>query len=513
MRNTLFLFLAQTRLFWRTKRALSHFAFINYRTLFRVRHRIREDKAITKSLMGDILGNLLWVTCIAIVLQVSNPYFVAWFTERGFTISKGSNYATLLATVIGAGGVFIGLYYAAISNVCSGIYARAANSIQDLLIRERVGIAYIRFIAMFSFFGVCLFVFHAAGGEPIILAMPLLLLGAGLTIIGVIRLGLRAFYLPDPTILSHVILRQLQQCHIQMQVGGYRWADPSFQNHAHRTAQTAIDTLTTVSDITAKDPYLSGRPFVDLCKHLLLFLCRYETGKKSIPTNSLSYRQRYVHPDWYRTGDTETSMGHQTATGLQPKPVSDPRWMEAAILPIVKRCLEINIRNERYTLVNELLGNLDIYVQQLANEHRVESAFNLIEDIFSQCERLILNSEDSTIVEEPLGHMGIYELLATMPINILLAYVSAIQSYGRDKILQRIHHITWKSEKSIYRAGFAVHVLDLLEWLHPRLEFEKRVERRVISPSWYIQELIAQQESKNLLTAMSFFYEKNRRPL
>ena len=120
----------------------------------------------------------------------------------------------------------------------------------------------------------------------------------------------------------------------------------------------------------------------------------------------------------------------------------------------MKRCLEINIRNERYTLVNELLGNLDIYVQQLANEHQVESAFNLIEDIFSQCERLILNSEDSTIVEEPLEHMRIYELLAIMPINVLLAYISVIKPYGRNKILQRIRHITWKSEQSIYKAGF-----------------------------------------------------------
>ena len=402
MLNSLFLFLAQTRFFWKTRRTLSHFAFINYRTLFRVRHRIREEKATTKSLMGDILGNLLWVTCIAIVLQVSNPYFVAWLTERGFTISKGSSYGTLLATVIGAGGVFIGLYYAAISNVCSAIYARAANSIQDLLIHERVGIAYIRFIAMFTFFGVCLFVFHAVGGEPIILAMPLLLLGAGLTIIGVIRLGLRAFYLPDPTILSHVILKQLQECHIQMQVGGYRWSDSSFQSHAHRTAQTAINTLTTVSDITAKDPYLNGRPFADLCKHLLSFLCHYETGKKSIPTNSLSYQQRYVHPDWYRTGDTETSMGYQTATGLQPKPVSDPRWIESTILPIVKRCLEINIKDNRYAIVNELLGYLDVYSQRLAREQQVESAFNLMQEIFSQCEELMLSTEEGVVVEEPL---------------------------------------------------------------------------------------------------------------
>ena len=215
-----------------------------------------------------------------------------------------------------------------------------------------------------------------------------------------------------------------------------------------------------------------------------------------------------MHPDWYRTGDTETSIAHETAAVLQPKPVSDPRWIESAILPIVKRCLETNIREHRYAIVNELLGYLDAYLQRLAEEHQVEFAFNLMGDVFSWCERLILSTEDQAVVEEPLEHMGIGELLATMPINVLLAYTRAIESYGRDPILQRIRHITWKLEKSIYRAGFAVHVLTQLEELHPRLEFEERIERRVVSPPWYLQELIAQKEVENLRTAMICFYEK-----
>ena len=263
-----------------------------------------------------------------------------------------------------------------------------------------------------------------------------------------------------------------------------------------------------MSEIASKKTHLNGQPFANLCKHLLLFFRHYETGKRLIPTDSLWYEKRAVHPDWYRTDDTQTSIAHNTATGLRPKLVSDPRWIEAAILPIVKRCLEINISDNRYSIASELLGGLDAYVQQLAEEQQMEPTFNLIRDVFSHCEVLIFVKKDKIVAEEPLEHMQICEQLAMMPINVLLAYISAIESYGRDEILQRIHHITWKSEKSIYRAGFAVHVLEQLEWLRPRLEFEERVEGGIISPTWYIQELIAQQEAKNLLTAMSFFYEK-----
>ena len=485
--------------------------FVSYRTLFGMKHWIREEGTTTKSLLSllkSTLAELVLVPLTTFGLQITNSYFVSLFTEIGFTSPKDNYYGTLLATVIGAGGLFIGLYYAAISVLGSAIYAKVPNNIRDLLAKEQVGNAYMRCIAVFTYFGVCLLIFHTIGLEPVILAIPILLLCAGLTIIGFVRLGARAFYLSDPTTLSGRLFKQLRQCYLQMQVGGYRWSDQSFQNHAHRVAQRSIGTLTAVSEIAEKEPHLNGQPFASLCKRLLLFLVYYETRKKSIPTDSLWYEKRAVHPDWYGTGDTETSLAHKTATGLQPKLVSDPRWIESAILPIVKSCLEINIRNKRYALANKLLGDLDAYIQQLAKEQQVKSAFNLIRDVFSHCEALIFVKKNKVVAEEPLEHMQICEQLAMMPINALLAYTCAIESYGRSEILERICHITWKSEKSIYRAGFAVHVLTQLEWLHPRLEFEERVEGRIISPSWYIQELIAQQEAKNLLTTMSVFYEK-----
>ena len=214
------------------------------------------------------------------------------------------------------------------------------------------------------------------------------------------------------------------------------------------------------------------------------------------------YRQKYVHPDWYRTSDTKTSLAYETATGLHPETISDLRWIESAILPIVSRCLEINMEEKRYPIVIELLNRFDIYVRLLATEHQIEYVFNLISNIFSWCEKLIFAEGKEMIIEEPLEHMQICKHLATMPINVLLAYTRTIEHYGPDVILQRIRHINWKSEKSIYKAGFAVHVLPRLEWMHSRLAFEKRIEGETISAPWYLQELIAQQEAENLQSVM-----------
>ena len=511
MFNTLFLSIAQTRFFWKARNAFSRLGFFSYRMLFGIKHRVQEGSATTKSLFSllwSILAQLVLAIFITIGLQFTNSYFVPFFIKIGVTIPQESDYGNLLVAVISIGGVFIGLYYAAISAVGGAIYARVPNNIRDLLAQEQIGNAYMRLLALLTSFAVCLLAFHTLGLAPIVLAIPLLILGAGVMIIGFVRLGARAFYFFDPTILSHRLFKQLFQCHRQVQAGGYRWFDRSFQNHAHRRAQTTIDTLATVSEIAAKEPHLNGRPFAGLCKNLLVFLCDYEIGKKSIPTGSLWYQQTYLHPDWYRTSDTKTSLAYNTGTGLRPESISDSKWIESAILPIVMRCLEINIEEKRYPIVIELLNRLDIYVRLLAAEHQIEYAFNVISDIFSWCEKFIFAEKNNLVTEEPLEHMQICTQLAIMPISVLLAYVHAIKSYGRNIIRQRIRGITWKSEKSIYSVGFAVHVLQRLEWMCPRLKFEKRIEGQIVSPIWYLEELVSQKEAENYHTAMLCFYEK-----
>lgn len=511
MRNILFLFLSQTRSFWQSRVTFSRIVFFFFRWIFEIRDWMRDTITATKSLL-----DLLWVILARIVLafivvaglQITNPFVTEFIKDKGIPISTGSNYGTLITAFVGAGSVFIGLYYAVISTIGSSIYSKMPNDIRDLLIKEQLGNAYMRLIAWLTFVGLCLLALHTIGLEPIILIMPLLLLSAGLMIIGFVQLGARAFYLFDPTTLSGGLLRQVQRGYKQVKAGGYRWSDPSFQKGAYNKAQNAINSLTMMSEMVAEETHLKVHPFAGFCRNLLSFLTRYEVVKKSIPTDSLWYAKRQVHPDWYKTDDSATSMAYETGSGLSPDSVSDTRWIESAILSIVQHCLEINCKEKRYVIVNGLLSSLDAYIQRLSSEHQVEYALDLISKVSSWCEELIFFETDEMITDEPLEHMQICEMLSMMLINALLAYSSSIKDYDRNKIRQRIRRIKWKSKKSIYRMGFGVHILPRLEWMRSLLVFEERIERQLVSPSWYLQELITQQEVENLQTVMICFFEK-----
>ncbi|MDE0017293.1 MAG: hypothetical protein OXU51_14005 [Candidatus Poribacteria bacterium] len=514
MFNILFFFYSRTLFFKRSRETLSNLVSVCYRKLFGIKPAILEDITKLKTLLKITLSKLGWIILISVLLQSSrlyiDPYLVSWLTERGVNIPQNTDYGTLLAAVIGVGGVFIGLYYTAISGVCSAIYANKPNNIRDLLALDRVSSFYMNWLAMLTSFGVLLLGLNALGYQPAILAALLLVLGAGWMVFAFIQLGKRAFNLFDPTTFSKTIFGTLRKHSKRMQAGGYHWSNQLSQSKSHDIARNALDTLITLSDITAKEIHLNGRPFADMCKNMLSFLYDYEMGKKSIPTDSLWYRRRYVHPDRYRTYDEEISPNHESTTGVKPRLVSDLRWLEFDILPIVKCCLQINIEHKRYDIIDELLGDLDRYVQRLAKEQEIEAAFDLISDIFSWCEEHILLVENAGIIREPLEYMKICQQLATMPINVLSVYIDAIKFPRREAISELINRVVWKSTKSIYRVGFASHTLDLLEELRPKLIFEQKVEGRIISESWYIEKMIAQKEAKNLHTAMICFYEKAR---
>ena len=175
MFNTLFLSLAQTRIFWKARNAFSRFGFFFYQTLFGIKHRVQHGRATTNSVyyvFKIILGQLALAILITIGLQITNSYFDSLITKIGFTIIlEVSSYRTLLEAVIGVGGVFIGLYYAAISAIGGAMYAKVPNNIRDLFAHERIGNAYMQFLALLTSFGVCLLAFHTVGFKPIILAV------------------------------------------------------------------------------------------------------------------------------------------------------------------------------------------------------------------------------------------------------------------------------------------------------------------------------------------------------
>ncbi|MET0072501.1 MAG: hypothetical protein ABW096_20910 [Candidatus Thiodiazotropha sp.] len=499
MKNSLFLYFSQLRAFW----WLRSFTFRTYFWIgavgFRSRYFAREKKDNfigLRHLFRITQMQLVLALIFAIFLQIVNPVVFGFYKLTFLTIPDSSDYVTLLVTISGIGGVFIGLYYAAISTIAGSIYAKVPNNIRDLLAQERVGNVYMHFLSFITFLGISLVSFRVLGFERVQIAIPVMLMAAGIGIIAFVKLGQRVFYLFDPTALTHHLFGQLRQFIEMVMAGGYRWNDAAFQRHANKLASSSLDTLDTLSDITKNEIHLHGAPFIALCENIISFLIYYEKSKNQIPSDSQWYEQKYIHRDWYRTSDSSISIAHQTGTTLQPDITNDKEWVEARVLVIIKQCLEINLKEERYNEVLELARYIDAYLELLGKSGRTNRAFEIIAEL-SDCIFQVLSqeSENEIVTNEVLEKLTIIERLASMPIIIALACREYIETLDSGAVERRLLKVTWRNDSDIYKHGFPSYCLPRLEWFKQRLGFEVSTEGKEVTPAWYQKEMLLQIET------------------
>jgi hypothetical protein len=505
MALVLFLKLASFRAFWNARAKIQYYRFLFTRSIFSARKHAGEGRAQTGTFLQLALTTLKQLVISVVVvtcLQIINPWLEALYARTGLTI-EDDTYSTLLATVAATGGVLIGLYYAATTAIAGAIYSNVPNNIRDLLAQDRVGNIYMRFLSFITFSSIVLLGMRSAGFQPNLVAALLLLFGAGISIIAFVKLGARAFDLFDPTTLSVELIEQVQGSYLDTRPGQYRWDDPAFQNFAYRKARLAIDTTKTLAEITGRQAQLSGQPFATLCAHCLFLLSGYEAAKKSIPTDSRWYPRRYIHPDWYGTEDSKTSLAYQASGRLEPKQVSDDKWLESSILPITHACFRTNAEANRPDLVLGLVSRLDSYIRSLALEHEVKFAFEVIDGLTISCADLIFRPRPEGAALEPIEQIALADAIASMPITIFLHYAQAIKAAGRAKIVSSIEAIHWESKAEIYDLGLPRHIIPQLEWMYPRIDFEKRTEGFQISPNWYLSELAIQPHLQNLKDSLT----------
>lgn len=499
MRNNLFLFFSQYRFFWWVRSWIIRIRFWFSSHTFGIRYKLHEKKInyiSFRHLIQITQIQLIAALAFSILLQLFDPIFYDYYKFLNLKIPDDSHYVTLLATISGIGGVFIGLYYAAISTIGGSIYAKVPNNIRDLLAQERIGNVYMHFLSFITFLGISLISLRVLGFQRIYLAIPIMVIASGIGIIAFVKLGQRVFYLFDPTTLSHNLFGQLRQYLKMVSAGGYRWRDAAFQKHAYKLASTSLDTLETLSDITKKEVHLSGRPFISLAENLFSFLLFYEKSKNHIPSDSQWYEQKYVHRDWYRAEDTRVSVAHQTGTSLQPDITNKKEWIEARVLPIIKECFSINLKDEKYSEILELAEYLDAYLKLLAKSGRTDRAMTILGELGEIVLEVISpESENEIVSNEILEKLAIIERIASMPITIALASREHIEDIDAENVERRLSKIIWENDADLYKHEFPSYCLPRLEWFKPRISFEEIAEGHKVTPIWYQKELLLQIET------------------
>jgi hypothetical protein len=510
MKSYLFLRFAQYRAFWTARRIIGKVAFLFTSRLYGTNQALKETGKDSLFLFGIVRVTAkpwFWAIVAAAILQLGNPCLSKFFGKHGFSIPDDSDYVTFLAAISSIGGVFIGLYYAAIATVGSAMYAKVPSNLRDLLAQDRFGIVYMRFLSFLTYLCLVLICLRLSHFDRIYIAPPLITLAAGVGVFAFVKLGQRVFHLFDPAEFSSHIFEQLERQMAAVTVAKLRWRDESFQHHAYKQAEKAMTVLDTLRDLLLQEHHLSNTPLLRVSERTARFLSLYITKKALIPTNSRWYPQVYRHAEWYRSDDMRLSIATETGTTIDPQTEVNRDWLEERLVTVMLDCLSVNVRNAQWGNALAALQQIERCATTLATHGRANSAFAVFQQACSRTTDAMKQSSEAAQAES-VQKVAVAECLAAIPIALSIAVRQRYASFRRANIIARIEAIDWSNPITYYRAGFEDFVLVQIEYLAPRLAFERAVEGKKVSPTWYLAELAMQPEAKQFVENVAVLIDK-----
>ena len=495
--------LSQYRGVWRLRARLSDLRLRIWRSGFRVRRWVGEGAVSSAALLS--ISKLTLVDMIAAAGVAGLLWIVAPYTEFIPPLSSEAAYVQLLAVIAGVGGVFIGLYYTAITAAMTAVYAHMPATVRQLLLEERVGNSYLRLVATTTFLALILLTLRVVGATTSSVAAPVLTVLSGVGVFGFVKLGTWAFRLFDPTEISYLVFRNLRLSLNQVKAGGYRWREPAFQEYSRQGGARGLRTLKDLAAVCQDSEHLRDDALAGLAAASLAFSELSVEARNRIPTTSRWFPEIYVQPDWYRASDSETSIAHVTGTLLRAKSRRDFWWVEKECVEVAMRALESFLARSRDQMARGLMLKFESYLGVLAQHGHLTEAKEIADQLHGAVMRVVLERPE---VDETqcLNRVALVDCVGRLWVVVLLRAADWADSLGTGAPPELADSSAWLAPRTPYRLGLSAHAVPRAEWLFERLEYERMVQGAVVTPNWYLAELLAQPEAEALSTSLGVIF-------
>lgn len=231
--------LSHKKIFWRLRKRTKLLFFYAYRSIFGLRlfgrSKAEEFSGVKYLCKQLILPMALAIGYSAAVFLFDSPLrgFCKDMLNRAGIVWQlnATAYVQLLSTVAAVSGVFLALYFTAVSAVASSIYGSVPNNVRELMVRDRLGNAYVKIIAFLTSPTVILLLTAALGTTIPVLGLATITILALFSVFAFIVLGQRIFYFSDLTVLADIAIHDFIKWCDRAAAGGWRYKDANFQEH------------------------------------------------------------------------------------------------------------------------------------------------------------------------------------------------------------------------------------------------------------------------------------------
>lgn len=476
------------RVYWRLRRNLLGLEFWLGKGIFRSKKQVRESIE-SASILASMLRTIVSQATVAIVLVAA-----LWFLDRyvptvaAIPINK-ELYASLLSTMAQVSGVFLGLYFTAVSVVASTVYARVPGDVRSVLMQEKVGTVYVRLVALLGAASILLLAMTAGGVQPHFLHLALIVLLSVLGVFSFVVLGTRAFYFFDPTSLADYVVRDLLEAIRLATPAGIEWDKPSFQAHYQTMAERALDTYHNLVSLALAEAHLGGRAAAALISRLFGVLNAYATEKIKIPGDSRWFKYGPRHREWLTTDYTQVARALQTGTALQPESVPNPMWLERRVERIALEAVRSFVEHKDYRNLYSILNAAQTILDRLGERLSIEEGLALFRALRPEVQRVALMDEETEETEQLALRLAVHDVYAMGLASLVLGVSRRVSQITAESFSALMESVNWLKPRHIYGLNVPRSVLEQLEYLRAGLEFEFRAGGALQSPVWYREQI------------------------
>lgn len=471
-------------IYWKIRSICINLIFFLKKHLYKASIYTSTEKTVLKnqkSVLLDVPKKIIWNFILFTVALCLDRLFIRSFKYE-FDIDQ-TLISDILIALVSVAGVFLGLYCSYIATIFSSKYVNAPQQISNLFRDDLINSKSIKSIANYMIFSIIVIISNLLYDNIGVITIAIDFILAIYMIVSYVYIGKRILTMSNTYSVSesiyHSFFREFKKL---SQYSAFR-KDANFQNHIKKVAYNNIETLKIINTYNLETEENKTQSLFNFMYNNLILLEAYIHIKKRIPYNSFWFKTT-EYRKWYKASDDELITALNTGTFLKNEDATDNYWFEKEIIKINELGLDELIKSNEFDLIRKYIGCLEIIVSDSIEINSSTYWINYCETIQKKIVNVIETSNTSTENE-----LSLIESLSMVYLQFAIDLNKYINDFNLNEILQySIENV--KFEKYKYFQFFNNPVL---EKIYKSIKVEKKIEKRRITPDWYIQQYVSKQ--------------------
>ncbi len=460
--------------------------------LYRIRESIRyaqRDTVIFRLLVQSSLAPLVFsVLCLIVLIFLPFPDIKYDYVD---------NYDNFLIAAASITGIFLSLYFTGLNTVISGLYSKSPKSVFLLVIQEQISHFSVRFLVFFTLICLELLFVGIVFDNRLVSSISVVAILGCFSILFFVRLGWSVFNFLDTSPLVDQAKSEIIKWASYSSKLGFEFQSPSFQEHYRKQAESALMGFQGIIDLSKSEKHLIST-LGETFSQIQNIYVRYLWIKRSIPTKSRWFLYSPKFQDWYTASEHMVRIANMTQTDLQPQIEPNQGWLEEKLENLEIDVFLYTIEQNQWETAQVILARIFDQFTVAGSVGEIERAFIFLNKYKEVVDKLLsdpISAPSKWNGDDIRTKLSALQVLVTLLTTLAAGLFNFLEKFDPNDLKRNISSQNWSKSNAPYSFDLPFRLLKRMEDIHNGLNFEISVEERVISPSWYITELVFQEFS------------------